>query len=448
LADDGLGEQLELARTVVGFALESGAAAAEATYTVSDRFSTEARAQAIEKLEQSTARNVTLRVFRNGAKASLVTSDLSLDSLRSFARETVEAAAFVASDPCAGLPEPTGQAPSAAGLGLYADDVRARPAEEKLGDALALERLARHVDSRIVNSSGSRVADETVALALANSDGFAGAYRASQAQIGTGPIAEQGGAKYSASYGSASRSYANLESVEHVALTAAKRAIGLIGARKPPTMRAPVIFERDVASHVLSDLFAAVNAANVATGNSFLAGKVGTRIGSDLATIVDDGRRPGGLGTSPFDAEGVPTRRTVVFERGVLRTFLYDSYYGRRLSEASTGNAAGGAIGPNNFYLEPGLDSLEALIAATPHGVLVVDTIGFSTESVTGTYSRGARGFLIEGGEIAYALDEFTIAGSLPEMLAGIDRVANDLVFDQPITGPSFRVVEMTVSGS
>jgi PmbA protein len=222
----------------------------------------------------------------------------------------------------------------------------------------------------------------------------------------------------------------------------------MIGARKPPTMRCPVIFERDVASAVLTDLFAAVSAANVATGNSFLAGKVGERIGSALATIVDDGRRPGGLGSSPFDAEGVATRRTVVFERGVLRTFLYDSYYGRRLGAASTGNAAGGAIGPNNFYLEPGADSLQALIAATPRGVLVLDTIGFSTESVTGTYSRGARGYLIEGGEVAHALEEFTIAGNLPEMLAGIDRVASDLVFDQPIVGPSFRVAEMTVSGT
>ncbi len=448
MADDGLGEHLELARAVVGFALDCGADAAEATYTVSDRFSTEARATAIEKLEQSTARNVTLRVFRRGAKASLVTSDLSTESLRSFARETVEAASFVADDPCAGLPESADAPPAADDLGLYAADVRARAAEDKLADALSLERVARQVDSRIVNSSGSRVTDETVALALANSKGFAGAYRASQAQIGTGPIAEQGGAKYAASYGSASRAYATLQSVEHVALTAAKRAIGLIGARKPPTMRAPVIFERDVASHVLSDLFAAVNAANVATGNSFLAGKLGARIGSELATIVDDGRLPGGLGTSPFDAEGVPTRRTVVFERGALRTFLYDSYYGRRLGEASTGNAAGGAIGPNNFYLEPGTETLDALIAATPRGVLVLDTIGFSTESVTGTYSRGARGFLIEGGELAYALDEFTIAGTLCEMLAGIDRVANDLVFDQPIAGPSFRVAEMTVSGS
>jgi PmbA protein len=222
----------------------------------------------------------------------------------------------------------------------------------------------------------------------------------------------------------------------------------MCGARKPGTMRCPVIFERDVAAQVLGDVFSALNAANVAAGNSFFAGKIGEVVGSPLATLIDDGRLYGGLGTSPFDAEGVPTRRTVVIEGGTLQTFLYDTYNGRRLGAASTGNASGGGIGPNNFYLEPGPDSLEELIAGTKRGVLILDTIGFSTESVTGTYSRGARGFAIENGERAYPIDEFTIAGNLLEMLAGIDGVANDLTFDSSIVAPSFRVAEMTISGS
>lgn len=222
----------------------------------------------------------------------------------------------------------------------------------------------------------------------------------------------------------------------------------MIGARQPPTMRCPVIFERDVAAAVLGDVFAGVSAANVAVGNSFLANRIGERVGSGLVTVVDDGRLPRGLGTSPFDAEGVSTRRNVVFQEGVLRTYLYDTYYARRLGAASTGNAAGGGIGPNNFFLAPGTQTLAELVAATPRGVLVMDTIGFSTESVTGTYSRGARGFAIEGGEIAYPIDEFTIASNLVEMLGGIDAVANDLVFDQSIVSPCFRVAEMTISGN
>lgn len=442
-------DDLDVARHAVELATAAGADQAEATYTVANRFSTEARDREIAKLERSVARGLTLRVYVRGAKASLGTSDFSTDGLRAFVRETVDAARFVESDPHGGLPEPvaaTGD--DTAALEMYCDDVRARPDEDKIDDALELERIARTIDSRIVNSGGSRVADTTVALALANSCGFAGAYRQSQASLGLSPIASDAGSLRTASYGAASRGYATLEPVASVARVAANRAVEMIGARKPQTMRCPVIFERDVASHVLGDIFAAANAANVAVGNSFLAERIDSRIGSELVTIVDDGRLPRGLGSSPFDAEGVPTRRTVVVDHGTLRTFLYDTYYARRLGARSTGNAAGGGVGPNNFYLAPGTDSLADLISATRYGILVLDTIGFSTESVTGTYSRGARGFTIENGELAFPIDEFTIAGNLLEMLAAVDRVGGDLVFDQPIVSPSFRVAEMTVSGT
>ena len=439
--------ELELAERVVAAAVSAGAGEAEATFTVADRFSTEARAREIAKLEQSTGRSLSLRVFIEGAKASLVTTDFSDDGLRRFVGEAVEAAGYVGRDPHGGLPDETAPA-SDDGLELYSPDVRAREPEAKIEDALALEAAARAYDAQIVNSSGSRVADAAVTIALANSRGFRGAFRASSATRSSAPIARDGAGKRIAHYGSAARSYAALESVETVATLAARRAVEMIGARKPQTMRCPVIFERDVASLVLSDIFSAVSAANVAVGNSFLLERVGTQVGNELATIVDDGRLPGGLGSSPFDSEGVPTRRTVVFERGVLRTFLYDSYYARRLGSKSTGNASGGGVGPNNFYLEAGQGSLEELIAATPRGVLVLDTIGFSTESVTGAYSRGARGFLIQNGELAYPIGEFTIAGNLAAMLGAIDAVAGDLRFDSPIVSPSFRVAEMTVSGN
>jgi len=442
--------ELDLARRVVELASSAGASQAEATYTISDRFSTEARGAELVKLEQSVGRSVTLRVFAGG-KASLGTSDLSADGLARFVRETVDAARFVAPDPHAGLPGDTPGARGAndaASLEMYADDVRGRDPVAKIDDALALERLVRAADSRVINSSGARVADSTTTIALANSLGFAASYRMSQASVGVGPIAGDGETKRTGSYGSAARSYAALEAIASVAQKATRRAVGSIGARKPPTMRCPVIFERDVAAAVLADLFTAVSAANVAIGNSFLASKIGERIASELVSIVDDGRIPGALGTSPFDGEGVRTRRTPVVASGVLQTFLYDSYYARRLGAKTTGNAAGGGIGPNNFMLAPGAGDLDDLVAATPRGVLVLDTIGFSTESVTGTYSRGARGFLIENGELAGPIDEFTIASNMLEMFGAIDAIANDLVFDQAIVSPSFRVGEMTVSGT
>jgi PmbA protein len=167
-----------------------------------------------------------------------------------------------------------------------------------------------------------------------------------------------------------------------------------------------------------------------------------------VVTLVDDGTLVGLLGNSPFDGEGVPTQRTAVFERGVLRSFLYDGYHARKASARSTGNSTGGGIGPNTFYLEAGAVSLAELIAKTKRGVLVLDMIGFATEHATGSYSRGARGLLIENGEVSYPIDEFTIAAPLPEILAGIDGVANDMRFDSSVVSPSFRVSEMTVSGN
>jgi PmbA protein len=443
-----LDEVLAVAVRGIELALEAGATQAEATSSVVERFSTEARDATIVKLEQSTGRSLTVRAFADGAKATLSTTDLSGDGLRALVQEVVDAARFVARDPLAGLPDRVDTPPPSEPLELYFDDVRARPPEAKIDDARELEATARAHDPRISNSGGSRVNDAITTIALANSRGFRGAYRTSTVVRSTSPIAQDGDMKRNASYGSAARSYADVESSRHVATVAARRAVAMCGASKPGTMRVPVIFERDVAAAVLGDIFTSISAANVAVGNSFLAGRVGERIGSDLVTIVDDGLLPRGLGSSPFDAEGVPPRKTVVFERGTLRTFLYDTYYGRKLGAATTGNSSGNGIGPNNFYLLPGERTLEELIAATPRGVLILDTIGFATESVTGTYSRGARGFVIENGEIAYPIDEFTIAGNLATMLGAVDAIANDLRFDGAIVSPSFRVAEMTVSGN
>ncbi len=443
-----MADALELADTAVELALAAGASDAEATCRVVERFSVQARDREIEKLERSTARFLTVRVFVDGAKASLSTNDFGSGGLPAFVIEAVAAARYVAPDALSGLPDEATGAAGDEDLGIFALDVERRDPEAKLDDALLLERSVREFDPRIVNSRGSRAGDSSATTALVNSRGFRGSYRSTSVSRGTSPIAADGERKRIASYGSAARSYAELEPVASVARCAARRAVESIGSRKPDTMRCPVIFERDVAGSLLADLFNAVNARNVALGNSFLIGKVGERIGSELVTIHDDGRLRAGLGTSPFDAEGVPTQNTLVFERGVLRTYLYDTYYARKLGARSTANSAGDGIGPNNFYLEAGSGTLDELIAATARGVLVLDTIGFAAETVSGTYSRGARGFLIENGALTSPLDEFTVTGNIAAILGAVDAVAADLRFDSAIVAPSFRVAEMTVSGN
>ena len=447
-AADMRDEALALATLAVDAALAAGASAAEATLGIADRFSAEARGAELTKLEQSRSRALSLRTFVGLRRASMSTTDLTPEGIRALSHRIVAAAAFVGEDPNAGLPETTAAASDDAALGMVQTDVAARDPQAKVDDALGLERAIRAIDPRIDNSRGSHSSDTVATIALANSHGFRGTYRSTSASRSTAPIANDNGEKRIAHYGSAARGYVGLESIDAVARQAVRRALAICGARKPSTMTVPVIFERDVAASVLSDLFAAVNAASIAVGNSYLTDAIGESVGSPLVTIVDDGQLSGALGTSPFDAEGTPTRRTVVFERGVLKTFLYDTYYARRLGAATTANASGGGIGPNNFYLQAGSGTLEELIAATPRGVLVLDTIGFATEYASGTYSRGARGLWIEKGEIAYAIDEFTISSTFRTMLAGIDAVASDLRFDGSIVSPSFRIGEMTVSGT
>jgi PmbA protein len=334
-------------------------------------------------------------------------------------------------------------------LGTVDPDVAARADEEKIDEALTLERAVREADVRITNSDGSRVRDSLLSWALANTRGFRGVMQGTQVSRTAAPVALDGTTKRIGHYGTAARGWNTAESVSAVALHAVHRALALVGARKPATMRVPVIFERDVAASVLGDVFAAINAANVVLGNSWLADRAGERIGNERVTLVDDGRLPGGLGSGPFDGEGTPTRENVVMDGGVLRTYVSDVYWGRRLGMASTGNASGGgSVAANNFYLVPGSGTLDELVAATERGVLVLNTIGFATELASGTYSRGARGIYIENGVPQYAIDEFTIASTFGEMLAGIDGIAGDLRFDGTVVSPSFRVAEMTISGT
>lgn len=445
---DARDEALALAAFAVTAAMEHGATAAEATLSINHRFGAEARGGELTKLEQSRGRSLSMRTFVGTQRAAMSTSDLTHDGIRALAKRIVAAGAFVNADPHAGLPDTVTPAHEDAALEMISADVAKREPAAKIDDVIELERLIRQADPRIDNSRGSHTGDSQATIALVNSLGFRGAYRMTSASRSTSPVARDGDDLRIGSYGTAARGYAGLESVASVAREAAKRALDLCGARRPGTLRAAVIFERDVAAAVLSDLFNAVNAANVAVGNSYLTDAIGEAIGSSQVTIVDDGRLPGGLGTSPFDAEGTPTRMTTVFDRGVLKSFLYDTYYARRLGARTTGNASGGGIGVNNFYLYAGDQTIDEIIASTPRGVLVYDTIGFATEHASGTYSRGARGVWIENGEIAYPVDQFTIASNFKAMLAGIDAVANDIRFDSGIVSPSFRVAEMTISGN
>lgn len=441
-------EALALAELALSLAVEAGATDADASVQITDRFACEARDREVTKLERSRGRGLAVRAFVGTRRATLTTTDLTRAGIAALTRRAVAAAAFVGDDPHAGLPETVASdGVCDHDLLTVADDVAERPDEAKIDEALGMERAVRDADVRIANSDGSRVRDAISSWALINTRGFRGVTQGTNVSRAAAPVALDGTDKRIGRYGTAARGWSGAEGASAVALHAVHRALAMIGARKPPTMRVPVIFERDAAAAVLGDLVAALNAENVAKGNSWLAERLGTQIAAPHVNLVDDGRLPGGLGTAPFDAEGTPTRETVAVRAGVLEAFLSDAYWGRRLGVPTTGNASGGGVAANNFFLQPGTGTLDDVVASTERGVLVLDTIGFATEYASGTYSRGARGIYIEDGAPKYALDQFTVSSTFGEMLAGIDAIAADLRFDGTIVSPSFRITEMQISG-
>jgi PmbA protein len=257
---------------------------------------------------------------------------------------------------------------------------------------------------------------------------------------------------------SGARRLMDLESPESVGAEAARRALRRLGARRVATQRVPIVFAPEVARSLIGSVFDAASGDSVWRGASFLAGRLGERIAAPSLTIIDDNTMllptgMGGFGTSPFDGEGLPSRRTVVVEQGVLRTYLLNSYTARKLGMKSTHNASRGlagtpGIGCGNLYLEAGRLTPEEILAGVPAGLYVTGLMGFGVNVVTGDYSRGATGLWIENGQLTYAVEEVTIAGNLAEMLQNVTAIGNDLIFRSAVASPTLRIDGMTIAGS
>jgi PmbA protein len=243
-----------------------------------------------------------------------------------------------------------------------------------------------------------------------------------------------------------------LDSPKSVGETAAQRVLRRLGAQKIKTREVPVVFDPETAASLLRNLASALSGYSLYKGASFLAGRLGSKIGSELLTVIDDGTMPGALGSKPFDGEGLPTRKKIVVEKGVLQTYLLDTYSGRKLGYPSTGNASRSVgeppgVAPTNFYLSAGKYAPEAIIASVQDGFYVTELIGFGVNLVSGDYSRGAVGQWIEKGKLAYPVEEVTIAGNLKEMLQNIEMVGNDLEMRSRIVAPTLKISRMTVAG-
>ncbi|MGZ5453139.1 MAG: TldD/PmbA family protein, partial [Candidatus Aminicenantales bacterium] len=276
-----------------------------------------------------------------------------------------------------------------------------------------------------------------------------GEYEQTYCGLGVGLQAGDTDHRVEDSWSSSKRHFKDLETPAEIARKAVERTARQLNPRKIRTQNVPVIFDQTQTAWLLGFLFGCIAGTAVYQKATFLEGKLGQRIGSDRITVIDDALMRGALGSHPFDSDGLPCRRTVVVEKGILRSYLCNYYSARKLGLESTGSADGGGVGPGNFYLQPGPGALspQDIIAGTKKGLLLIRTLGHGLNSVTGDISRGAFGLWIEDGAIAYPVTEATISGNLGRILETIEAVGTDLEFLGPVVGPTVKVAEMTVGG-
>jgi PmbA protein len=443
----------QLAQDLVRQAMNGGATAAECVVREGDEFSTLVRLGQVETLKESGSRSIGVRVFRGQRAASTHSSDFSRESLDRMVSSALELSKITSEDPFAGIPDASQLGSLPGDLDLYHADVYSLPGPERIDYARRTEKAALDFDPRIKNSEGGSFDAATSHKVLANSHGFVGEYRRSYCSVAAVPIAmsEDGGMQRDYWF-SVARTLKKLESPEQVGRVAAERTLRRLGARKAKTAHVPVIFDPMVATSILEHIFEGVNGDSVYRGASFLAGKLGQKIAGENVTIVDDGTMSGGFGSSPFDGEGVPTRRTVVIDKGVLASYLLNTYTAKKLGLATTGNASRGlagtpGIGPGNYFLQPGPRTPKQMISDVKEGLYVTEFLGHGANLVTGDYSRGASGLWIAGGELAYPVEEITVAGNLKEMFFNISEIANDLEFRGSVAAPTLRIDGLTVGG-
>lgn len=431
-----------------------GASGGDALLVDSTSFEAQVRLGDVETVQNSHQKRLGLRLFFGQRSATTSTSDFSPASLRQLLDDTCALAQAMAADECAGLPGADEVASTVPDLGLCDDSLQQLPPAERIAMARDAEQAALDYDSRITNSEGGSYDSSQGDVTYINSHGFVGHYRASLASLSVSSIAsDDTGSMQSGSWFTAGRRMDSLQAPQALGQEAARRTLRRLDARRVPTQKVPVVFEASVAAGLLNHLFSAVSGSAIYRAASFLTDCIGEQIAPDTVTVYDDGTLPGAPGSKPFDGEGLPTRRTTVVERGVLRTYLLDTYTGRKLGMRSTGNAARSAgeapsVSPTNFYMVPGAATPEEIIASVPSGLYVTGLIGFGVNPVTGDYSRGASGLWIEGGELTYAVEEITIAGNLRQMLADIEMIGNDLDRRRRVMAPTLKIREMTIAGS
>ena len=439
----------ELSEKLVEKGLKLGASSAE-VYLESNRdLSVSVLNGEIETIEEASSAGVGFRVLVDGKMGFSHCNDLSEEALEGTLKRAIEFARLTTADEYNVFPENQGATNVE---GLYDPSISSVSMEEKIKMAMELEKMAM-ADPLVTKSSGSSFGEGEYEVFIANSNGISNNYKSSGCSIGVSVVAEKGDQKNTGGEYCTRRYFSDLDPISKIADSASKKARELIDPVMVSTQRASVIFDPSVAGSLFGGILGAINGERVIQGASFLKNSLNQQFASELITIVDDGTRAKGLGSAPFDGEGVPTQKRTLVDKGVLKGFIYNTIAAKRAGVASTGNASRGGfnslpgIGIHNLYVKAGLHSQEDIIRKTQKGILLKGVTGYGINPVNGNFSGGASGLWIENGKIAHPVKGLTIAGSANDILMAIDMIGNDLDMNKSFAAPTIRISEMQIGG-
>ncbi|MBC9784916.1 TldD/PmbA family protein [Heliobacterium chlorum] len=441
----------ELARQMVERAQSKGAQLSEAYGLDSKDLTIEVSKGVVETMKLAEDRGIGIRVFKAGKMGYAYTSDLTEAAIEATVDRALANAAFTGEDPFWRLPAKVDQYPQ---VDTYDPAIAQVSVERKIELAKEIEATARATDPRVKITERSSYQDAEYNVTVVNSQGIDATYRGAYFGAYAYLVAEEKGDNqtgFALSYG------LHFDDIDpkKIGREAAQKAVRMLGAKSVPSRRVPVVFDPYVTTQILGILAPALTAEAVQKGKSLFAGKVGQNIASGKVTLVDDGRLPGRIQSAPFDGEGVPTSRTILIEQGQLNGFLYNTYTAAKDGAASTGNGSRGSfrgtpdVGTTNFYLEAGDVAPDNLIGQISSGLYVTEVMGMHTANpISGDFSVGAAGILIEKGRLTTPVRGVAIAGNLLEWLHRIDGIGNDLTFFIGKGAPTVRIKEMAISGN
>lgn len=432
----------ETAERAVELAKQLGADQAEAAASHDEGLAVNVRIGELESVERQRDRGLAVTVYKDRRKGTASSSDFSAGGVEDAVRKALSIATFTAEDEFSGLADAELMAAGWSDPELYFPSGLDVDAAAEI--ALTAENAARALDERIENSEGASVSSGAGVRAYANSHGFVGAYPATSHSIGCSVIASNGHSLERDYWYSAARASEDLEDAEAIGRRAAERAVSRLDARQVKTRVVPVIYPAEHARGLFGHLIAAIRGTSQYRRASFLLDALGQQVLAGLVDIDEDPFIPRGMASAPFDAEGVATRRRTLVSEGVLNGYVLSSYSARRLGMQTTGNAGG----VHNLVVRPTTaDALPELIAGCDEAFVVGELLGQGVNPVTGDYSRGAAGFWVERGELAYPVSEVTVAGNLKEMFKSIRAIGSDVDYRGAVRTGSVLVDGLTVAG-